>query len=91
MRAVRSRRSSRSSRRACSNASPTTSTRTSTGRKRSGRAASPVAELVDIDDGVAHIDERHAAKQPDWTYDPVDSGKSPAARLGEHRDPQALA
>ena len=25
-------------------------------------------------------------KQPDWTYDAVDSGKSPAARLGEHRE-----
>jgi NADH-quinone oxidoreductase subunit F len=50
-----------------------------------------VAELVDIDgDGVARVDEHHADKQPDWTYDPVDSGKSPAARLGEHREPQAL-
>jgi NADH-quinone oxidoreductase subunit F len=59
----------------------------------STRSAAPlaVAELVDIADGVARNDERHAAKQPDWTYDPVDSGKSPAARLGEHRDPQALA
>ena len=70
--------------------SPPTSTRTSTGP---GRSVAPiaVAELVDITDGVADIDERHAAKQPDWTYDPVDSGKLPAARLGEHRDPQALA
>ncbi|MDQ1434571.1 MAG: NADH-quinone oxidoreductase subunit, partial [Actinomycetota bacterium] len=49
-----------------------------------------VAELVAIDDGVAHIDERHADKQPDWTYDATDSGKTPAARLGEHRDPAAL-
>jgi NADH-quinone oxidoreductase subunit F len=49
-----------------------------------------IAELVAIDDGVAHIDERHAAKQPDWTYDATDSGKTPAERLGEHRDPAAL-
>ncbi len=50
-----------------------------------------VAELVDIDDdGVARVDEHHADKQPDWTYDPIDSGKTPAARLGEHREPQAL-
>jgi NADH-quinone oxidoreductase subunit F len=49
-----------------------------------------VAELIDIADGVARSDERHREKQPDWTYDPVDSGQSPAARLGEHRDPQAL-
>ena len=49
-----------------------------------------VAELVDIHDGVARIDEHHANKQPDWTYDTVDSGKAPAARLGEHRDPGQL-
>lgn len=49
-----------------------------------------VAELIDITDGVALLDEHHADKQPDWTYDPVDSGKAPAARLGEHREPQAL-
>jgi NADH-quinone oxidoreductase subunit F len=49
-----------------------------------------VAELVDIDDGVARIDEHHLAKQPDWTYDATDSGKSPAERLGEHREPEQL-
>jgi NADH-quinone oxidoreductase subunit F len=59
-----------------------------------GRTASTqtrlVAELIDIVDGVAHSDEHHRAKQPDWTYDAVDSGQLPAARLGEHRDPIAL-
>ena len=89
-RGVRSRRSNRWSPRACSSSFPPTSPRTST-RRRASAAPIPVAELVDIADGVARIDERHAAKQPDWTYDPVDSGKLPAARLGEHRDPQALA
>jgi NADH-quinone oxidoreductase subunit F len=49
-----------------------------------------VAELVDIDDGVARIDEHHLAKQPDWTYDATDSGKTPAERLGEHREPEQL-
>lgn len=49
-----------------------------------------VAELVDIVDGVARIDERHRSKQPDWTYDAEDSGKSPADRLGEHRRPETL-
>jgi NADH-quinone oxidoreductase subunit F len=58
-------------------------------RKRSD-APYPVAELVSMDAGVARIDERHAAKQPDWTYDAVDSGKSPAERLGEHREQQPL-
>ncbi|MBK5289991.1 MAG: hypothetical protein JJE46_16170, partial [Acidimicrobiia bacterium] len=49
-----------------------------------------VAELVDIVDGREQLDEHHAEKQPDWTYDHIDSGKAPAARLGEHRDPQTL-
>ncbi len=48
------------------------------------------AELVDIEDGVARIDEQHVRKQPDWTYDAFDSGKLPAARLGEHRRPEEL-
>jgi NADH:ubiquinone oxidoreductase subunit F (NADH-binding) len=49
-----------------------------------------VAELTSIDDGGAHVDEHHAAKQPDWTFDATDSGKSPAARLGEHREELGL-
>ncbi len=49
-----------------------------------------ISELVAIDDGVAHVDERHREKQPDWTYDATDSGKTPAARLGEHREPEPL-
>lgn len=58
-------------------------------RKRS-HVPLPIAELVTIEAGVAHIDERHAAKQPDWSYNTVDSGKSPSERFGEHRDEQAL-
>ena len=49
-----------------------------------------VAELVGIDAGVARSDAHHADKQPDWSYDRIDSGKTPAERLGEHRDPLAL-
>jgi hypothetical protein len=49
-----------------------------------------VAELVDIDDGVAQLDEHHRDKQPDWTYGAIDSGKTPAERLGEHRVPERL-
>ena len=56
----------------------------------SGRAAALapelIAELVDIRDGVAVLDERHRDKQPDWTYGPEYSGKSPADVLDEHRD-----
>jgi NADH:ubiquinone oxidoreductase subunit F (NADH-binding) len=48
------------------------------------RRAAPVliAPLVDIVDGVAVLDEGHRRKQPDWSYDAVDSGATPAARLG---------
>lgn len=45
-----------------------------------------IAELVDIDDdGVATYDERFVDKQPDWTYDDVDSGQSPVDRLTDRR------
>jgi NADH-quinone oxidoreductase subunit F len=56
------------------------------------RAAEPVliAELVDIRGDEATLDEHHARKQPDWTYDEEDSGQTPAERLGEHREPEAL-
>ncbi len=47
-----------------------------------------IAELRDIPDGVAIIDERHRAKQPDWTYNSFPSGKTPAAGLAEHRGRQ---
>jgi len=50
-----------------------------------------IAELEGIDGGVARVDEHHARKQPDWTFDAVDSGKSPAERLGEHREGIPLA
>ena len=44
-----------------------------------------VAELVDIDDGVAVVDERFAEKQPDWSFDETSTGKNPADRLGHNR------
>jgi NADH:ubiquinone oxidoreductase subunit F (NADH-binding) len=46
-------------------------------------AATPVlvAPLVSLDGEHAVLDEEHAAKQPDWTYDAVDSGAAPAERL----------
>ena len=42
-----------------------------------------IAPLLDIRDGQAIIDERHRAKQPDWSFDETDSGKSPADRLDQ--------
>ena len=44
-----------------------------------------VAELLDIDDGKAVYDEEFARKQPDWTYDEIDSGQSPVDRLTDKR------
>jgi hypothetical protein len=49
-----------------------------------------VAELVDIADGRARLDERHAEKQPDWTYDETYSGQMPADRYSEHRRQRPL-
>jgi NADH:ubiquinone oxidoreductase subunit F (NADH-binding) len=59
--------------------------------RAAGVAPTLVAELVSIDGGVAHVDEHHRDKQPDWTFDAVTSGQTPAARLGEHREHQGLA
>ena len=44
-----------------------------------------VAQLVDIDEQGATIDPTFADKQPDWTYDDVDSGKTPVERFTDHR------
>jgi NADH-quinone oxidoreductase subunit F len=44
-----------------------------------------IAELVDIEDGVAKLDERFLEKQPDWSYDETSTGKNPADRLGVNR------
>lgn len=40
-----------------------------------------VAPILDIVDGVAVLDERHAEKQPDWTFGATDSGSTPAELL----------
>jgi hypothetical protein len=52
-----------------------------------GEAPAPllVAELLDIVDGQAIYDEEFERKQPDWTYDEIDSGQSPVDRLTDHR------
>jgi NADH-quinone oxidoreductase subunit F len=42
-----------------------------------------VAPIVDIQNGRAVLDERHAGKQPDWTYDEVYSGQAPADRIDQ--------
>jgi NADH-quinone oxidoreductase subunit F len=45
----------------------------------------PIAPLREIAEGVAVLETRELAKQPDWTYDPVYSGQWPADRLDDHR------
>lgn len=41
-----------------------------------------VAPILELSGGRAVLDERHARKQPDWSYDEEDSGAWPAAALG---------
>jgi hypothetical protein len=54
-----------------------------------GRAAAVpptlVSELLGIDGGVARWDERHRAKQPDWTFSEVWRGSTPAEAYADHR------
>lgn len=42
-----------------------------------------IAPILDIVDDRAVLDERHAAKQPDWTFDETYSGQSPADRIDQ--------
>ena len=87
--AARSPRNTRPSSPACSTSIPTPS-RAHLTKRRAATAPALIAELVDLHDGIAEIDEHHRDKQPDWTYNPVPSGKTPAARLGDHRKLQSL-
>ncbi len=48
----------------------------------------PVLPIVGFTDGKAGLDEHQLEKQPDWTYDAVDSGTFPAAR---YSSPDAAA
>jgi NADH:ubiquinone oxidoreductase subunit F (NADH-binding) len=47
----------------------------------------PILPIVDIVDGVAELDLHQLDKQPDWSYDAVDSGKAPVSRLARGGDP----
>jgi NADH:ubiquinone oxidoreductase subunit F (NADH-binding) len=56
--------------------------------ERHATGAGPVAPVTiaairSLDGGRATIDVDHRAKQPDWTFEPVDSGRTPAERLAE--------
>jgi len=46
-----------------------------------------VASIIDIDGSVAALDETHRDKQPDWTFGPRWSGKSPADRFSTVASP----
>jgi NADH:ubiquinone oxidoreductase subunit F (NADH-binding) len=45
----------------------------------------PILPIADLDGEHAVLDDRQLTKQPDWSYEPTDSGQSPADRLDEHR------
>jgi len=40
-----------------------------------------IVPIVDLEGGIALLDEEHAGKQPDWTHDAEFSGQSPADRV----------
>jgi NADH-quinone oxidoreductase subunit F len=44
-----------------------------------------VAELFDIRDGAAVVDERHLDKQPDWSFGRTSSGTAPAEQKDRYR------
>jgi NADH:ubiquinone oxidoreductase subunit F (NADH-binding) len=44
-----------------------------------------IAEMLSLDDDVAMLDSSFVDKQPDWTRDPLDSGKTPVDRYSDHR------
>jgi NADH:ubiquinone oxidoreductase subunit F (NADH-binding) len=50
----------------------------------------PIAAIAELEDGVVHLDPHQQAKQPDWTFDPVDSGQWPADRLDDKREHEEL-
>jgi NADH:ubiquinone oxidoreductase subunit F (NADH-binding) len=41
------------------------------------------APVVELEGDIFRLDEAHLGKQPDWTYDEVDSGTWPAARFAD--------
>jgi NADH-quinone oxidoreductase subunit F len=43
----------------------------------------PIAEILDLQGEAVLIDEHQLRKQPDWTYNDVDSGASPSDRIDE--------
>ena len=43
----------------------------------------PVAEILDLEGDGVLINEQQLRRQPDWTFNDVDSGKSPADRIDE--------
>ncbi len=42
-----------------------------------------IAAILDLKDERAVLDERHRDKQPDWSFDEVDSGQAPADRIDQ--------
>ncbi|MEY2421604.1 MAG: NADH-quinone oxidoreductase subunit [Acidimicrobiaceae bacterium] len=46
----------------------------------------PIAEILDLQGEAVLIDERQLRKQPDWTYNEVDSGKSPSDLIDVRAD-----
>ena len=56
-------------------------------RRRPSAEPELVAELLDIRNGQAVVDSRHAHKQPDWSYNDRDSGTVPVELYSARRPP----
>ena len=50
-----------------------------------------IAPILDLDGDRAVLVEAHREKQPDWTYDKVDSGQSPADRIDQRAEETAAS
>ena len=45
-----------------------------------------IAPIVDLDGDAAVLDEDHRAKQPDWTFNETDSGRTPADSIDQRSE-----
>jgi len=50
-----------------------------------------IGEMNGFDSGIAVVDDQITRRQPDWSFDEVDSGETPVERLTDHRSAASIA
>lgn len=50
-----------------------------------------IAELLSVEGASAEVDQSFRNKQPDWSFDQIDSGKTPVERFTDHRSDEPTA